>query len=603
MQNFETIPHPLTILEQVSDSPEVDEILHDRASHDLGELAVDSVLHRDAAKEYEVMPKEPIVAELQALPEKLHSRIDRALEKSEFIRTPELEKAVADYYVDHNRLALIVKRVIENTISKTEASELAARDDIVDNFAMRSAMDALLNAGQETGDREASLYAANQVIDTVLFRETCVGATTIDESERQQVIDLQDKLRTTAIDEGMAWMTADGDVYWSKQSTPGVVRGKFADPEDSDNLLKTQELFWEDSRFAGQLLFHNTPFMGEVAKSGFKLSSRSHRAEKNGFYDSATGVFEGNGYQAHTNVTHWSEEFMTDEYKRDNKDVGRTDERVRHPATIVVPLAEIIKTAPYARDGQYGELQLKPDVSANVTINDKARIAAEAGFWPNTGENDIMGRSGKDRTFFADYRADHAKEAHDYVLDAGVGMATDQGSLSKIIVLQRDIDAGQKKRFGEGDATYDDQPYYGAGYGYPGTTVLPFDLDTRPSANRHGEKNFPDVEPYKLQEYDISPAYALNQRTANEHHSYREDGLTADEQIVELKTQISKMQRESRESDRYAGRVIVPLRQGVIEFSTEGRGGGTDVDTFARAFNRKVSTDASVIQTNAVSAA
>jgi hypothetical protein len=338
--------------------------------------------------------------------------------------------------------------------------------------------------------------------------------------------------------------------------------------------------------------------MGEIAKSGFKLSSRTHRAEKDGFYDSATGIHEGNGYAAHTNVIHWSEEYMTDEYKTDLKAAGRTDERVRHPATIAVPLAEVIATAPYARDSEYGVLELKPDTEAEVTINDSARIAAAADYWANVGERDVMGRSGKDRIFFADNRLDHVKAAHNYVLDAGAGMATDQGNLSKIILLQRDLDRLAKAKFGEGDASYDDLPYYGAGYGYPGTTVLPFDFA---STNRPGEKNFPDVSAHKMREYNVNPAYVLNQRTANEHHSYREDGLSLDKQMAELRTQIRELQRESRESDRYAHKVVVPLRQGVIEFMDEGRT-GLEVDTFTPAFNHKVATEVNVIADDAVAA-
>lgn len=588
MKNTESRPYQSFSAEQTSGAPELDTNLRDRATHDLGELAVVTVVH-ETVDAHELTPEESIITELQTIPERLHARIDHAIEKSEFIRSPELEKAIADYYIDHNRLALVVERVIDSTISQDETSELMDGDGI-HNFAMHSAMGALLGAG----DRETSLYVAEQIINTVLFRETCVGATTLGELERQQVVDLQDKLRTTALEEGIAFEGSNGDTFWSTASTPGKTRGKLVDPERTANLAKGQELFWEDSRFAGQLLFHNTPFMGEVAKSGFKLSSRTHRAEKDGFYDTATGIFEGNGYAAHTNVIHWSEEFMTDEYKVDNKDVGRKDERIRHPATIAVPLAEIVKAAPYARDGQYGELQLKSDASVDVTVNDRARIVAEAGYWPNTGENDIMGRSGKDRTFFADNRVDHVKEAHNYVLDAGVGMATDQGNLSKIILLQRDLDRIEKAKFGEGDASYQDRAYYGAGYGYPLTTVLAYDLDTRPAANRSGEKNLPDISPHMLEKFKVNPAYVLNQRTANEHHSYRDDTLTAEQQIAELRMQISEMQRASRESDRYNHRVIVPLRQGVIEFSTEGRN-GTDFDTFAAAFNHKVNTDANVV--------
>lgn len=478
------------------------------------------------------------------LPEALTSRVESAVDTSEFEATAEIKGAIKGYYEDHYKTAKLLEQVIE---AKPIDPELLTDDATkLQSEQMTQHLQRLvsLSGDGDPSGRAEQLRGVGDMLTRELFAESAVGQTTISEQELALKVGLYRQLEAVGQAEGVPIDTKSDEML----------------RESSEHSTKK---FWEDSRHAGQLLFHNTPFADELASSGFKLQTRSKQEATSGSYRSAT--MDSAGW---SQSIHFSETFMSDSYKRELN--GTRADKVTIGATVAVPLAEVIKTTPYGRLGEYGVIGLKdPTTAAKATINDEA-IVATKNHWHNAGKvDDTPGKDGLDRTFYADGKEREAGE--NYEIDFGVGMASSNGNTSHVIYLQRDIDTAHRKQYMQNAGNIDARIDFGSGYGVPQRDVLDFDYA------RGGMQEMRDVEAVRTGAAFVEPQYAVMSanglgivddrlnRTATEHGSYRE-GVTPEQQDAELRRAVKAMQQESRELPQYKDKLVVMLRGGTMAY-------------------------------------
>ncbi len=500
---------------------------------------------------------------LSAATSEAYDRSEIAIDKCDFVRSPELRNALLEYYKDHYRLATVLDKVIDQEITERDLAVLS-KDKIADNYDInQTAEDLLALAANPQADRVDVLKRVQAITESMLFQEVCVGATTVGKEEVSIVEGIFAKLKATALAEHLTYNDSNGDLHWrTKIPTPRPFDRDFPREAKIEEVISRIETrgtgVWEDSRLAGQMLFHNTPFMKNVAFDApdgipFTLRSRSDRLQSDGSF--VSGTAEGApGYEMHTNDPHFCETYRSADYKTQNKTKVAADVT---PATIALPLAEIVKIAPYARDCQYGILEVKDSaLLEKVPYNDRIVIGG-TGFG---GNFDIMGESGEDRVFFAD-KNDPVK-GHNYRINLGRIMTPEGKPMAHIIQLQADY-----MRFGAHEV-----PDYGVGYGYPVTHRLPYD-------NRRGSSLPSDVRPGKIMYEYLTPEERLqklgfridsdNTPVANANGSFR-PGMTPEQQDVELTQQIKAIMEETKNEPEYRNQVVVPLRQGVMAYANEG---------------------------------
>jgi hypothetical protein len=242
-----------------------------------------------------------------------------------------------------------------------------------------------------------------------LFAEGGVGVTTVGDEE----IKLAESLNAAVVDRMKSSGLFDyraGYEQYDPKDLYGVVGARTITDTISreghgsrvDNLKR---LFWEDTRHAGQLEYHNTTNFRGVWRQAGLMTRRMQEAQTGSIHTSTSEYRPGGGEQhIHSPTVHFSEQFDPRSYraKPGSPDAG----------TLAIPLAEIIKTTPYARNAQYGILQLKPDSRAlsRIPLNEKlGDIGA--------GMADMQGSGGIDRTFY--------RSPHDTDPDAPLDQAPD----------------------------------------------------------------------------------------------------------------------------------------------------------------------------------
>ena len=278
------------------------------------------------------------------------------------------------------------------------------------------------------------------------------------------------------------------------------------------NIERATNLFWDDSRFGGQLLFHNTANFNELYSANELLPRRMQVAATGSFNTPNAKYLDG---RYHSPTPHWSENFDDWNY-RNGKTAG----------TIAVPLAEIIKSAPYARDSHYATLTLKPEalegIIPRIPINDGlANIGS--------GASDGQGKFGIDRTFY--------RSPYDVAPDAPLDQAPDGYAIPL-----RDTSTWVQL----GDEVAKSELTYGVGQNLPQQLVIPV-------ADRFSGSS--DIEVIK------------------KHNSERQRVLAE---------AIKALQNES--IAKYGPKIVVPVRSGVIDFSVadDGKPNGKPYAEFSR---------------------
>lgn len=474
------------------------------------------------------------------LTESLRPRIDQAVESCDFESSPEIEGAIKSYYEDHYKTALVLERILDGeTINPQILMDDAG---ILESFVLTEGLHKITT---ET-NRRKQLQAVSDLIGKQLFAEVAVGQTTLNEQELLLVTGLNTQLQETAEREG---------IYLKWINT-------------KEELLETSKYrvqqFWEDSRNAGQLEFHNTPFIDELAKANFKLQTRSAQKRTNdGNYNAVTADSDW-----HSNTLHFSESYLSDGYKIIQ--AGKQVEQVTIGATVALPIAEIVKQVPYARGGEYGVIGLKAGVENKATVIDDANIYAFGGYENPGYVDDTPSKIGSDRTWYADKH--NRQKGEDYAIDFGRAMSSPTGNLSQIIVLQRDIDAAHRKQYMQNAENVDSRLDFGSGEGYPPVVVLDYDYGKLSSVAPQREMELGKL--FIDEQYHHHSANALGitdprlSRKANKDYSYR-DGISPEEQEAELRQQIHDMQKHSRERSEYQGKIVAMLRGGTMAYTPD----------------------------------
>jgi len=344
-------------------------------------------------------------------------KLEQALEICPFKRTPELERSVESYYDLNNNLDGMIQDTLagDETLDATQKDEKARsltailesglmRPDEIERHTeqvvtygragSKNAQEAtvvlasiqlsLLSDPMNKRLHRAELMAAARA-NEVLFAEPSVGITTLSQTEKQKVIDNHAAIQAKIKQSGL--FTPEG--YMIDRAGEKMGETRYVDNVRNNplaNVEAAEQTFWEDVRFGGQLLFHNTNSFGEVYSAN-ALKTRRMQLAETGTFNTPNLPFMGD--RLHSPTPHWSEQFDDHNYRNGvNKVVG----------TIAIPLAEIIKTTPYGRGAEYGALQLKDaaveDLVPRVVINDGiANIGS--------GNADQQGRYGTDRTFYS----------------------------------------------------------------------------------------------------------------------------------------------------------------------------------------------------------
>lgn len=473
---------------------------------------------------------------LRQLPEQLESRVENAIDTCEFTPTPEIEHAMKGYYVDHYRTAAVVERLIAG--EQIDPAILTDEATMLESFELTEGLSRLA----QENNRYKQLQDIQDFIGTKLFRESAVGQTTVGDDELQTVVVLNNALHLQVASEN------------------AFIASQYTNDELTDGIMKAKQLFWQDSRAAGQLEFHNTPFADQVAESNFHLRTKTNQAEASGDYNSVTA-----DVQNHSQSVHFSETFLSDSYKR--VQLGNSVDHVTVGGTIAIPLAEIVKQLPYARGGEYGVLTLRQDAKGEPTVIDDANIYAFGGSHVAGGADDHPSERGEDRTFYAD-KYDR-KKAENYAIDFGRGMSQDGITPAKVLFLQRDIDMAHRKQYLHNGESVDMLLDFGTGEGYPEVQILDFDYGRESFLGhaREMEAGKPFVEQAQREQSanNLGLYDPRLDRVATDQHSYRV-GVTPEQQEQELRKAIGDMQRESRESPHYRGKIVAMLRGGTMAF-------------------------------------
>lgn len=455
--------------------------------------------------------------ELAQLPERLQPRIAEALEASDFAPTPEVKEAITGYYTDHYKLAAVIDKVLDGAVTPEDATKIG-QEQQAETFAIDQDIRSLVAKANDPSSREKVLRDVDRLLNGVLFHEWAVGLQTVGSQEIGVAVRLHEKMQARAVAEGFA-SPPDSNYSGMWLGPPRYTMNRSSDVESGIKFSTGN--FWKDTRHAGQLLFHNSGNFAEIARSGYRLMSRTKQLEESGTFHVQTAVAQNGEGNMHSNVPHWSEGYDPLGYK--------SGDRHKTPGTLAMPLAEIIKTAPYARNAEYGTVQLKP----NRAVGAEQVPAHDDIIDIGPGAPDGPSEYGVDRVFFADYRADHAAQAVRYAFDASVGSASESGNKSLQLFT-----SGEERVF------YDGSDTYGIGEYFPGKVILDFDYAGA-------------FDPKSQNQPNTSEAIAERMRQ-------RED------MRGRLGEQIHKLQRESRERPEYVGRYVVPLRRGVMEFQNEG---------------------------------
>ncbi len=350
-------------------------------------------------------------------PERLNKRIGEALASCEVETTPEVQEAIRGFYEDHYSFAEMIEKSIDGTLTLEECEAVLEKnvgtiitaEDIESYKSPRSnghstdvelpsvnhaatllaaiAKEQLANTDSERIEqlrKDALIHAS--LLMKHLFRENALPITTLKEDDSTIVGELFDKLAKTATNEFSDAML-DGDVLqWGSASV-------YASSESKQELIthieKVKNEFWQDTRMAGQLLYHNTGHLDGIAISG-GLMSRLQQQRELGEIRTTTPDANPNGIH-HSVVPHFCEEYSPTAYKVGTGESSSFTSR----GTVAIPLVNVIEVAPFARDAQYTAVKVK-----NSETLDRVPVHNTVGE-PSSDAQDYPGSEGGDRVFFA----------------------------------------------------------------------------------------------------------------------------------------------------------------------------------------------------------
>jgi hypothetical protein len=425
----------------------------------------------EALKDAEIIMAAP--SESYVDPEKLNKRIGEALTTCEVEPSSEVHEAIKGFYEDHYSFAELIRKAVDGTLTSEECDlildknvgTIITSEDIEsykEIFTRRKpavvelpsvnhastllaavARDQLTNTDpmQSSALRKKTLQHVTTLINN-LFQENALPSTTLNEKDYAVVEELFDKLADTAtsefpeaeiIDDGLAWKNGGGFTELASTSKDALI----------SQIRETQDDFWKDTRMAGQLLYHNTGYLGDVSRNGGLMSRLEQKRRTNAM--NATTAEADMGIH-HSVVPHFSELYDPVLYKH-----GARYEVAPDPGTIAIPLINVIDVAPYARDAQYATVKTKDaSVLERIPIN---HAIGDIG----VGQKDVPGESGGDRVFFASPTEQGDIRPDEYIIKNG-GNRT-PGTRNTLIFI--------------GDEEIASSPTYGLGMQFPDRLHIP----------------------------------------------------------------------------------------------------------------------------------
>lgn len=384
-------------------------------AEEVGDTAVESVVEepRSSEQDHGQEQRESAIKE----------RIKEAVVSCEFdtLHNPEVREALEGFYEDHYGLVHTIEDAIEGKIDGEAADEILASEkgtleaaklkekiEVMDEYGraaetpsaadMQKLVAAAVKQDIEDG---VSTQPSPRVLKAVasalpaLFAESSVGISTVGDAEKEAIRNLREKVATAAVEQGGAKQAEGSDVvHWMQGNREGI-RIISGDSLISWGLEEAQKEFWEDTRHAGQLEFHNTGNMSGPNMKGLMPRTEQYRQTGEMYVQMRADE------KMHSVVPHFSEKYDPTGYKNGQKE---------RAGTIALPLAEVLAVAPFARDAEYGVVQVRDE----ATLEKVPLVSGihEIGF----GADDTPGASGTDRVFFASERQDGEVMPDEYVL-------------------------------------------------------------------------------------------------------------------------------------------------------------------------------------------
>jgi hypothetical protein len=365
-------------------------------AEDVGEVAVDSTL--DTLRS----------------PEAIEKRVGEALVKVDFEETPQMKEALTQYFETNYALASTIDKSIAEdpkTLSEEQKAERQAELQSIVEASKESGLDTqhLYEAMVEYGNmppaitriaapllakvrlerlanpEDSKLECAEQMLlvecSASLFSEASVGVTSVGEEEIEIVKDIFSRVKSVVTES--PHFAENGYV-----NHPGFIKRwipiQILD-RPTTSIDRATERFWEDVRHAGQLLFHNSSDITKTRSNGEILTRRMQKQKNEEVQVQTAESLDGH---LHAPTVHWSESYDPTGYKGGTKTGG----------TIALPIREVIASAPFARDAEYGVLRMKQDRKAQVI----GRVTSSRGIGSiGSGSSDTQGVGGIDRTFYS----------------------------------------------------------------------------------------------------------------------------------------------------------------------------------------------------------
>lgn len=378
--------------------------------------------HHNAQEAYQ--PQREIAESMMG--ERLSDKSYEAASTSEFLPTPELMRGLEGYYETHYAMAAVIESSLggdvspqlksvarQETLNGIIETSLFSSEELTEKVIslvdygnipgelyaqeitpLLAAVSLALSQDPDNKKLQRSELMAMNAACRALFSEASVGITTVGEKELDTVKTLHGKVMERIVSSGL---------FEEGRGNPKTYRAKdigsshlplthrfavdFVNGNPGAGIEKAQKLFWEDSRFAGQLLFHNTIGFNELRASGSLMPRRMQLATYGQMQFQTAEKF---GDSHHSPTVHWSEEYDPQSYRGEQSNPTG--------GTIAVPLWRVTEIAPYARDSEYGVLILKDeaveDIVPLVTLNDGTTFLGSGG-------SDRQGVWGTDRTFYS----------------------------------------------------------------------------------------------------------------------------------------------------------------------------------------------------------
>jgi hypothetical protein len=370
----------------------------------------------------------------------LKGRIKKAYETCEIKLSNEVIDALEGFYTDHYELADMIGIACGDSIEAEDLIKILEREDGIvegqyfDKFiesyqylsfpsppSAESAVRILaylkskeLLAQDEEEKKQINdqlLRCASSCLENLLFQETSLGISTLEEGDTQLIAQLFERIVEAS--EGTSARPThshhDGpSIEWPVNGNKMFHRltaSKYILANIKDKITR----FWDDCRMAGQLEIHNTGHLPLIAQRGNILLPRTEQHRRYGTMHVQTAVNDN----MHSVVPHFSERLDTGtgykiagthpQYKTEGNDKGS--------GTILVPLADIVRVAPFARDAHYAVVEQK-DPEKKLVNSPSPHNPTSIG----AGEPDEEGMRGNDRVFFSSSRVAEAPDSFEIKL-------------------------------------------------------------------------------------------------------------------------------------------------------------------------------------------